>query len=92
MIPIANKAMLLYGLEHIINAGIKEIAIVLGPVQEGIRQRIGDGSKYGATIEYIDQPEPKGLAHAVQISEGFIGNSPFIMYLGDNLLSKVWYH
>jgi glucose-1-phosphate thymidylyltransferase len=88
MIPIANKAMLMYGLEHILSAGIKEIAIVLGPIQEGIRQSVGDGSKFGATIEYIDQPEPKGLAHAVKISEGFIGNSPFIMYLGDNLIKQ----
>ena len=60
----------------------------MGPVQEGIRQRIGDGSKYGVRIEYIDQPDPKGLAHAVQISEGFIGDSPFIMYLGDNLIKQ----
>jgi glucose-1-phosphate thymidylyltransferase len=88
MIPIANKAMLLYGLEHIIHAGIKEIAIVLGPVQEGIRQTLGDGSKFGVRIEYIDQPYPKGLAHAVQISENFIGDSPFIMYLGDNLIKQ----
>jgi glucose-1-phosphate thymidylyltransferase len=88
MIPIANKAMLLYGLEHIIHAGIKEIAIVLGPLQEGIRQAIGDGSKFGVRIEYVNQPDPKGLAHAVQISEKFIGNSPFIMYLGDNLIRQ----
>jgi glucose-1-phosphate thymidylyltransferase len=88
MIPIANKAMLLYGLEHMVNAGIKQIAIVLGPVQEGIRQSIGDGSRYGVTVEYIDQPDPKGLAHAVKISEKFIGESPFIMYLGDNLIKQ----
>jgi glucose-1-phosphate thymidylyltransferase len=88
MIPIANKPMLFYGLEHIINAGIKEIAIILGPVQEGIREILGDGSKYGVTIDYIYQPEPKGLAHAVQISEKLIGTSPFVMYLGDNLIKQ----
>jgi glucose-1-phosphate thymidylyltransferase len=88
MIPIANKPMLFYGLEHLINAGIKEIAVVLGPIQEGIRETIGDGSKFGIRIEYIDQPVPKGLAHAVQIAEGFIGGEPFIMYLGDNLIKQ----
>jgi glucose-1-phosphate thymidylyltransferase len=88
MIPIANKAMLLYGLEHIIHAGIKEIAIVLGPLHEGIKQTLGDGSKFGVNIQYLDQPDPRGLAHAVQIAEDFIGNSPFIMYLGDNLIKQ----
>jgi glucose-1-phosphate thymidylyltransferase len=88
MIPIANKPMIRYGLDHLINAGIKEIAIILGPVNEGIRESIGDGSSLGITIQYIKQPEPKGLAHAVQISQDFIGNDQFIMYLGDNLIKQ----
>jgi glucose-1-phosphate thymidylyltransferase len=88
MIPIANKPMLFYGLEHLINAGIKEIAVILGPIQEGIRDAIGDGSKFGIKIEYIEQPVPKGLAHAVQIAEQFIRDEPFIMYLGDNLIKQ----
>ena len=88
MIPIANKPMLFYGLEHLIGAGIKEIAIILGPIKEGIKERIGDGSKFGVEIEYIEQPEPKGLADAVLISEKFMGSDPFIMYLGDNLIKE----
>ena len=88
MIPIANKPMLFYGLEHLIKAGIKEIAIILGPLQEGIKESIGDGSKFGVSISYIHQPEPKGLAHTVQISEAFMGDEPFVMYLGDNLLKQ----
>ena len=88
MIPIANKPMLFYGLEHLINAGIKEIAVILGPIQEGIRDAIGDGSKFGIKVEYIDQPVPKGLAHGVQVAEGFIHKEPFIMYLGDNLIKQ----
>jgi glucose-1-phosphate thymidylyltransferase len=88
MIPIANKPMLLYGLEHLINAGIKELAVILGPMREGITESLGDGSKFGAKIEYIHQPDPRGLAHAVQISEEFIGDEPFVMYLGDNLLKQ----
>lgn len=88
LLPIANKPMILYGLEHLRDAGIKETAVVLGPIKEGVRELLGDGSSFGMEITYIDQPEPKGLAHAVQISEGFMGREPFVMYLGDNLLKQ----
>ena len=88
MLPIANKPMLLYGLEHLRNAGIKEIGVILGPVKEGVKDVLGDGSSFGVEITYIDQPEPKGLAHAVLISEDFMQDEPFVMYLGDNLLRQ----
>jgi len=88
MLPIANKPMLLHGLEHLKNAGIKDIAIILGPIKEGVVETIGDGSKHGVNITYIDQPEPKGLAHAVTISEDYLRGGPFVMYLGDNLLKQ----
>ena len=88
MLPIANKPMLLYGLEHLVNAGIKEIGIILGPIKEGVVEILGDGSRFGIKITYIDQPEPKGLAHAVKVSQDFLGNEPFVMYLGDNLLKQ----
>lgn len=88
MLPIANKPMILYGLEHLINAGIKEIGVILGPVKEDVRELLGDGSRFGLNITYIDQPEPKGLAHAIAISQDFLGDEPFAMYLGDNLLKQ----
>ncbi|MFQ5941267.1 MAG: glucose-1-phosphate thymidylyltransferase [Nitrososphaerales archaeon] len=88
MLPIANRPMLFYGLEHMIKAGIKEIGIILGPIKEGVMEAIGDGSKFGISVTYIDQPEPKGLAHAVLVSENFIGKEDFVMYLGDNLLKQ----
>ena len=88
MIPIANKPLLLYGLEHIVNAGIKELAIVLGPVKDEIIKTLGDGSDFGINITYIEQPEPKGLADAVIISQDFLGKDPFIMYLGDILIKQ----
>ena len=88
MLPIANKPMLLYGLEHLRNAGIKEVGVILGPIREGVKEVLGDGSPFGVRITYIDQPEPKGLAHAVLISEGFLKGEPFVMYLGDNLLKQ----
>jgi glucose-1-phosphate thymidylyltransferase len=88
MLPIANKPMLLYGLEHLKNAGIKEVGIIVGPIKEGVVETLGDGTVLGMKITYIDQPDPKGLAHAVQISQDFLGDEPFVMYLGDNLLRQ----
>ncbi len=88
MIPIANKPMIFYGLEHLSKAGIKEIAVILGPIREGVREVIGDGSAFGLEITYIDQPDPKGLAHAVLVAEDFLRGQPFVMYLGDNLLKQ----
>lgn len=88
MLPIANKPMLFYGLEHLTNTGIHEIGVVLGPIKEGVREAIEQHSRINAEITYIDQPEPRGLAHAVLISEPFLKNEPFVMYLGDNLLKQ----
>jgi len=88
MIPIANKPMIFYGLEHLAKAGIKEIAVILGPIREGVREAIGDGSAFGLEITYIEQPNPKGLAHAVVLAEDFLKGEPFVMYLGDNMLKQ----
>jgi len=88
MLPIANKPMLLYGLEHLKNAGIKDIGIILGPIKEGVVETLGDGSKFDVKITYIDQPEPRGLAHAVIVAEDYLRSESFVMYLGDNLLKQ----
>jgi len=88
LIMVANKPMLLYGLEQLRNAGIKEIGVILSPIKEGVEEVLGDSSKYGVKITYIDQPDPKGLNHAVLISEDFLGGEPFVMYMGDNLLKQ----
>ncbi len=86
MLPIANKPMLIYGLDQLRAAGIREVGVVLGPLQEGVVDTLGDGSKYGVKITYIDQPEPKGIAHALLISREFLGEEAFVVHLGDNLL------
>jgi glucose-1-phosphate thymidylyltransferase len=87
LIPVANKPVLFYGIEAMVNAGIDEIAIIVSPETGGeIRRAAGDGSAFNASISYVEQDEPRGLAHAVMIAEPYLRNSPFVMYLGDNLL------
>ena len=88
LVPVANKPVLFYGIEAIVAAGIRDIGIVVGDTQAEIRAAVGDGSAWDARVTYIEQDAPRGLAHAVLISEPFIGREPFVMYLGDNLLNK----
>jgi glucose-1-phosphate thymidylyltransferase len=88
LVPVANKPVLFYGIEALAAAGIREIGIVVGDTQAEIRSAVGDGSRWGVRVEYIEQDAPRGLAHAVKISSRFIGNDPFVMYLGDNLLNR----
>src|SRR5271169_6547867 len=87
LVPVANKPVLFYGIEAMAEAGIEDVGIVIAP-ETGleIEQAAGDGSRFGVNISYILQDEPLGLAHAVLTAESYLGASPFVMYLGDNLL------
>ena len=87
LVPVANKPVLFYGIEALVDAGITDIGIVIAPeTGDEIRAAAGDGSAFGASITYILQARPAGLAHAVLTAEDFLGAAPFVMYLGDNLL------
>jgi glucose-1-phosphate thymidylyltransferase len=87
LVPVANKPVLFYGIEALVEAGITEIGVIIAPeTGEEIRQAAGDGSDFGASITYIEQEAPLGLAHALLTAEDYLGQSPFVMYLGDNLL------
>ncbi len=86
LVPVANKPILFYGIEAVREAGIEEVGIVVGETEEDIRLAVGDGSAFGVRVTYIRQEEPLGLAHAVLISEPFLGEESFVMYLGDNLI------
>ena len=86
LVPVANKPVLFYGLEAIRDAGIVDVGIVVGETSKEIVQAVGDGSKWGLKVTYIRQDQPLGLAHAVLVSEDFLGDDTFVMYLGDNLI------
>jgi glucose-1-phosphate thymidylyltransferase len=79
--------VLFYGIEAMAEAGIREVGIIIAPETGGeIQTAAGDGSRFGVELTYIVQDEPLGLAHAVLTAEAFLGDAPFVMYLGDNLL------
>ena len=87
LVPVANKPVLFYGLEALAEAGIREVGIIVAPeTRDEIRAAAGDGSRFGLELTYIEQDQPLGLAHAVLTAEPYLGDRPFVMYLGDNLL------
>ena len=88
LIPIANKPILFYGLEAIADAGIKDVGIIVGETKEEIEEAVGSGKKWRLRVTYIEQEAPLGLAHAVKISQGYLKDEPFVMYLGDNLIKE----
>jgi len=87
LIPVANKPISQHVLEDLCEAGIKDIAMVLGDLYpEKVIEYYGSGEAFNVNIVYIRQGEPKGIAHAVGLCEEFVGTNPFVVYLGDNLL------
>lgn len=86
LIPVANRPVLFYGLDALREAGIRDIGIIVGDTADEIRAAVGDGSDLDIKVTYIPQDYPYGLAHCVLIARDFLGDDPFVMYLGDNFL------
>jgi len=89
LLPIANKPMSQFCLEAISETGITDIAIVIGGVGSNkVREYYGSGEKFGVKITYIEQDEPRGIAHAVRLCKEFVNNEKFLVFLGDNIIQK----
>jgi glucose-1-phosphate thymidylyltransferase len=94
LLPLANKPVLLYAIESLLAAGIREIGIVVGDTHAEIEAAVGDGARWRdvwgeeVRIAFIPQAEPLGLAHAVKIAQPFLGADRFVMFLGDNLIGQ----
>lgn len=86
LVPIANKPVIFYTIEQLVECGITEIGVVVGDTAAQVQAAIGDGSQFGANVTYIQQDVPKGIAHAVATARDFLGDSPFVLYLGDNFV------
>ena len=86
LLPVANKPILFYGLDAMAEAGITDVGIVVGETREEIQEAVGDGSRFGLRVTYVYQEQPLGLAHAIKVARPFLGEDPFVMYLGDNLI------
>lgn len=88
LIPIANKPILGYVLDHISQTGIRDMGVIIAPeTGEDVKNYVKDGSEWSIKVTYIVQ-EPLGLAHAVKTARNFLGEDDFIMCLGDNLIGK----
>ncbi len=90
LLPLANKPILFYAIESLLEAGIREIGIVVGDVRAEIQAAVGNGTRWGQDVHitYIHQEAPFGLAHAVKIAQSFLSRKRFVMFLGDNLISE----
>jgi glucose-1-phosphate thymidylyltransferase len=88
LVPVANTPILFYGIRSMVAAGITDIGMITGDTGPEVRAAVGDGGQFGASITYIPQEEPLGLAHCVLIARDFLGDDDFVMYLGDNLLEQ----
>ncbi|HZY45674.1 MAG TPA: sugar phosphate nucleotidyltransferase, partial [Anaerolineae bacterium] len=87
LVPLANKPVLFYAIEDLVESGITSIGIVISPeTGDQVKAAVGDGSKFGAQITYILQAAPKGIAHGIKIAQDFIGDDKFVLFLGDNFL------
>ena len=88
LVPIANKPVLFYAIEELVDAGISDISIIVSvETGEQVRRETGDGRRFGARIRYIEQPEPGGIAQAIGLARDAMGGGRFVTFLGDNFIT-----
>jgi glucose-1-phosphate thymidylyltransferase len=87
LVPVANKPVLFYAIEDLVEAGITDIGIVVSPeTGEQVKQAVGDGARFGARVDYLLQDAPRGIAHGIKIAREFVGAEKFVLFLGDNFI------
>jgi glucose-1-phosphate thymidylyltransferase len=86
LVPIANIPVLHFPVRQLVEAGITEIGLVVGDTEAQIRESMGDGEAFGARFTYVRQAAPLGIAHGILVAREFLGDDPFVLYLGDNVL------
>jgi len=86
LVPVANKPVLFYAIEDLVEAGITDIGIVVGDTGDQVREAVGDGARFGARVSYIEQDAPRGIAHGIKIAREFLGDDKFVLFLGDNFI------
>ena len=93
LLPIANKPMSEYCIESMKDAGVTEIAIIIGGIGSNkVREYYGSGEKFNVKITYVKQDEPLGISHAINLCRSFIGDEKFLVFLGDNIIQKNIYN
>ena len=89
LLPIANKPMSQYCIESIRDAGVTDIVIIIGGLGSNkVRECYGNGEKFNVNITYIEQDEPRGIAHAIRLCKEYVNNEKFLVFLGDNIIQK----
>ncbi len=89
LVPVANKPVLFYAIEDLVEAGITEIGIIIAPeTGDQVKAAVGDGTAFGARITFIPQDTPRGIAHGIQIGRAFVGADKFVLFLGDNFIRE----
>lgn len=87
LVPVANKPVLFYALEDLVQAGITDIGVVISPeTGDQVKQAVGDGSRFNAQVSYIMQAQPLGIAHGIKIAADYLSGEPFVLFLGDNFI------
>jgi len=86
LVPVANKPVLFYAIEQLVAAGVTEIGVVVGDTAAQVQEALGDGARFGARFTFLHQEQPLGIAHTLIVARDFLGDAPFIMFLGDNFL------